>query len=302
MKGFNEKGIFDSDSYLPIYHLISHNQLDVQETLLNLFKSFVFTHLLKDMSDFFDDLPITDEFFQNFVTCLLYRHINSIRFNAISMTKLKSTASGEQVSLAYATATYPLLSLGNHSCDPNAVPVKIFRFLQTALVSLKNLKAGEEIFITYKPLFSQMKTLDRQEHLRLNYNFTCSCPACQNNWTIKSVRNYSEMELLGSGSNCTECQKTNLKFKKCEECLQIQSQKVKQFEKYESQLHEINDEVGKGNYLKALKLLRPCLIHFTGTSERIGNASSLNSLTQVAMELYKRALLRVVYQAQHMEL
>jgi len=276
-KGFDNNEIYSSTSYLPIYHLISHNSKDPQETLTQVLKSLLFTRLLKESTDFFQQG--TNQDLEDFVASLIFKHISNIKYNAISITHLKRTAAGTELSLAYATALYPLLSLCNHSCDPNAVPVKKFKHLETSLVTLKTLKAGDELFITYKPLFTHMKTSERQEHLRINYQFACACPPCLNNWSIKSIKQSDYSVEKGAGNTA----------------------QVKELSKYETLLHESDDEIKRGNYLKAIKILKPCLQHFTqklNNQDEMNYFPSLNSLTQVSFELYKRALLRIIYKAQ----
>ncbi|KAJ6633489.1 SET and MYND domain-containing protein 4, partial [Pseudolycoriella hygida] len=55
--GLNESGVYDSKSYLPIYHLISHaRQIPLKEAVSNVFRAVVLTCLLRETSKFFDSL------------------------------------------------------------------------------------------------------------------------------------------------------------------------------------------------------------------------------------------------------
>ncbi|CCL99706.1 uncharacterized protein FIBRA_01728 [Fibroporia radiculosa] len=75
---------------------------------------------------------------------------------------------------------YPLASrLFNHSCVPNAVAKYIispFESVQMEVVALRDIAEGEEITIPYLDPALPLHT--RQEALRLNYGFTCTCPLC----------------------------------------------------------------------------------------------------------------------------
>ncbi|KAK9493195.1 hypothetical protein V1508DRAFT_404069 [Lipomyces doorenjongii] len=68
----------------------------------------------------------------------------------------------------------PLISLINHSCDPNAVLV----FNKNVLLvrATRQIKEGEEILITYTD--NTMPMPHRKEQLRTRYFFDCQCTAC----------------------------------------------------------------------------------------------------------------------------
>ncbi|EGC39320.1 hypothetical protein DICPUDRAFT_93608 [Dictyostelium purpureum] len=78
-------------------------------------------------------------------------------------------------------------SFFNHSCEPNifiATPVvndKSIRFC-----TRRPIKKGEELFITYLDGFD-LDTETRKTILNTTHMFTCKCPSCTNNKTIKSL-------------------------------------------------------------------------------------------------------------------
>ncbi|GBE85025.1 SET domain-containing protein [Sparassis crispa] len=80
----------------------------------------------------------------------------------------------------YAHGIFPLASrLFNHSCVPNAVARYIITPSESVcmeIVTLRPVAAGEEITIPY--LDPALSFHTRQQALRMNYGFTCSCPLC----------------------------------------------------------------------------------------------------------------------------
>ncbi|KAK9371158.1 hypothetical protein V1509DRAFT_613777 [Lipomyces kononenkoae] len=69
----------------------------------------------------------------------------------------------------------PLVSLVNHSCDPNAVLV--FNKNVLLLRAVRPIKEGEEIFISYTD--NTMPMPERKKQLRTLYFFDCHCAACR---------------------------------------------------------------------------------------------------------------------------
>lgn len=68
----------------------------------------------------------------------------------------------------------PTLATANHSCDPNAELECDGRHVQ--LVALREIREGEEIFISYIDENEPLET--RREMLEERYFFTCSCERC----------------------------------------------------------------------------------------------------------------------------
>lgn len=76
-------------------------------------------------------------------------------------------------------ALYSLQSACNHSCAPNAEPSFLNNCSRLSLVALQDIKAGDEICISYLDECS----LNRSRHSRVkelsqNYLFLCQCPKC----------------------------------------------------------------------------------------------------------------------------
>lgn len=302
--GRNEGGVYESDSYLPVYHLISHaKSTPLKDTVSNVFRAIVLTRLLHDTSNFFDMLKdhysveFPQEQFEEFVGSLLLRHIENIPFNAVSISELQSEKQDLEIvnfssnslknckSITYAIGIFCLISLTNHSCDPNAIIARKSAFQQTALVSVRALKAGDEIFITYKPQFTSQITKDRRMFLLDRYHFLCQCQACVSNWSLESHANYQMPS--------TKCAKCILSVKKpsatCKACENDSMNLAFQLDNYQSKLYEADDLLQSGDFIQAIQISQETLqffsIHF----------SSEFSLFQVAQDLYKRALLFLLY-------
>jgi hypothetical protein len=90
-------------------------------------------------------------------------------------------------------ATFTTLSFLNHSCDPNA---KVIRFdgKCMTLIASRDIKAGEEVFISYG-LFSKYHTVShRRQELFSTYRFLCCCNACSH-----------EIEPTFNALKCPDC-------------------------------------------------------------------------------------------------
>ncbi|XP_044756120.1 SET and MYND domain-containing protein 5 [Coccinella septempunctata] len=76
-------------------------------------------------------------------------------------------------------ALYMLQSAANHSCSPNAEVSFSNNNNKLALVSLKEIKEGEEIFISYLDECDLHRSRrSRQKVLMENYLFICNCEKC----------------------------------------------------------------------------------------------------------------------------
>lgn len=300
--GHNENEIYESESYLPVYHLISHaKSIPLKDTVSNVFRAIVLTYLLRDTSNFFDLLSsrysaeFPQEQFEDFVGSLILRHIENIPYNGVSISELQHEKQDLAVtnlknckSISYATGIFCLISLTNHSCDPNAVIAKKSEFQQTALVSVRTINAGDEIFITYKPQFTSQITNDRRMFLLDRYHFMCQCQACVSNWSLDSHVNY-KMPVIKC-AECNQCGKKSIKA--CKACEKASMNLAFQLENYQSKLYEADDllQSGKpGDFIQAIHLIKDSLQFFST------NFSSVFSLFQVAQDLYKRALLFLLY-------
>ena len=73
---------------------------------------------------------------------------------------------------------YPTISMLNHSCDPDVLP--IYNGSKVILKSIKNIPTGNEVTFSYGPTYLNMNYSKRQQVLKDQYFFTCNCCACLN--------------------------------------------------------------------------------------------------------------------------
>ncbi|XP_008117659.1 SET and MYND domain-containing protein 4 [Anolis carolinensis] len=107
------------------------------------------------------------------------RHVLQLQCNAQAVTALRvsgceAVARQEEVTLA--TALFPVLSLLNHSCDPNT-SVTFDGRTATARAS-RAIPRGQEILHCYGPHRCRMKPSERRQRLLAQYFFECRCSAC----------------------------------------------------------------------------------------------------------------------------
>lgn len=300
-RGFNNVGVYEVNSYLPIFHLISHSPTNFIKDLSDVFKALLMTNLMEQTTNFFRRPTYTPqsskEDFKDFVASLLLRHMRSFEFNAITLSKLESqicpdpnnnpttleVTSGQENScgtnmktIRYGAAVYPVLCLLNHSCDPNAVPVRSLKHAKTSVVALKNLKCGDEICISYTPIFTMQDTEERLKYLFDRYNFYCTCDACCHMWS-----NAKRTNIFGE-SHCDKCHRYLLTGQ-CPACAQRDKDMPQLLEQLRMQAGYAEKLMDAKKYKDAEQILSVCL-------NQCQDASSLFNLYIELQQLYKRAL------------
>lgn len=113
----------------------------------------------------------------------MLRHMLQLQCNAQAVTVIQQTGSEESIiadsrQVRLATALFPVISLLNHSCSPNT-SVSFINTVASVRASQK-IGKGQEILHCYGPHESRMTIAERQQKLRSQYFFDCTCPACQN--------------------------------------------------------------------------------------------------------------------------
>lgn len=112
----------------------------------------------------------------------MLRHMLQLQCNAQAITTIQQTGSEENIvtdsrQVRLATGIFPVVSLLNHSCSPNT-SVSFVSTVATIRAS-QQIGKGQEILHCYGPHASRMGVAERQQKLRSQYFFDCSCPACQ---------------------------------------------------------------------------------------------------------------------------
>lgn len=74
------------------------------------------------------------------------------------------------------TGIFPRISMLNHSCDSNIR--NVFENNQLTIVATRDLKENDEVFNCYGPNFRLMSFKERQDTLKIQYNFDCACKKC----------------------------------------------------------------------------------------------------------------------------
>lgn len=113
----------------------------------------------------------------------MLRHMLQLQCNAQAITTIQQTGSKENIitnskQVRLATGIFPVVSLLNHSCSPNT-SVSFISTVATVRAS-EQIGKGQEILHCYGPHESRMGAAERQQKLRSQYFFDCTCPACQN--------------------------------------------------------------------------------------------------------------------------
>ncbi|XP_073421782.1 SET and MYND domain-containing protein 4 [Dendrobates tinctorius] len=109
---------------------------------------------------------------------MLQLHCNAQAVTAIHEEYEESTTSlvARSDSSRLATAIFPVLSLLNHSCDPNTSVS--FQGRSVMVRASRAIRKGEEVLHCYGPHKFRMKSEKRQTLLKDQYFFTCRCDAC----------------------------------------------------------------------------------------------------------------------------
>jgi len=112
-----------------------------------------------------------------------------------------------------ALGLFPLTSMLNHSCDPNAAHYFVRQNNtppELVFVAIRDIRVGEEVCYSYIPLYQS--TASRNEQLNACYGFKCICRRCAANASQvtshddvygaeeRSVNNYPIDDLLGDSN------------------------------------------------------------------------------------------------------
>ncbi|XP_064489863.1 SET and MYND domain-containing protein 4-like [Ornithodoros turicata] len=275
-----------SHPYHAVFELVSHSEKVHAEDSLQYSITAALLYLLLDRVSFFDMQEVSSRFkemdideeknpgrnsslaertgtsIKTIVGGLLLRHILQLVCNAHAITSIESDAVKEDdvvvtsAQVRVATAIFPSASLMNHSCNPNVISGFING--DTLVVrAVRPIGAGKEVLNCYGPHYRKMPYSERQQALREQYFFTCTCDACragdEPDQRLQALKcEYCEGPLRqpdGSGkSECATCGTT-------QDCLDREQRVFRMHDLYIQgvQLAE------KGNHVEALERLRRCL-------------------------------------------
>jgi len=220
--GFNNLGVYDSSDYCSAHSLINHSDKRTPKDLLSRTISAYFYLQYLEFVGYFskrleqgdpcdynsnemeetcqrnivDDQVMKNEeqnknTFQNrlqhekfIVGGHILRNIMMLPCNAheVSEFRLNPTAPAMSSTVEIGAGVYPVLSLVNHSCDPNIVR---HSFGSTCVArAIHFIRAGEEILDNYGALYPTHTLSERQSKLSSQYFFSCSCIPCCQNWPL----------------------------------------------------------------------------------------------------------------------
>lgn len=169
--GFTSAVVYDASSYDSVYHLVTSTKLRSTEDLFEftvlscvLVKIMLASGLLKEVAESAADIAVIGE--------VVLRHLQIIQCNALRVIELtRPTKFDEPKPEPVGVGLYPTVSLINHSCDPNAD----LNFYGDSVIvrAVRNISEGEEIFISYGPIFYEVKQRHRHSQLKAVYFFNC---------------------------------------------------------------------------------------------------------------------------------
>lgn len=202
-KGFSGQ-VYLSDCYKSIHNLEGNTDL---RNVTYLFGRSVVTccmlHILDLSTDFFkrEFVDIDFDSIQMFIELekktglqwdkifaggLLLKYLQSMASNAHEISEMRIMPASDECRIASSeigSAAYALLSLINHSCDPNVVRHS-YCGSDVVLTAIQFIKKGDQIFDNYGFHHATHNREERHSHLKSQYHFTCQCIACAENWPL----------------------------------------------------------------------------------------------------------------------
>ncbi|KAK9219683.1 hypothetical protein WN943_008329 [Citrus x changshan-huyou] len=144
----------------------------------SLMPAFVNNLFGKDMSDIDEKQLLLYAQIANLVNLILQWPEISIKEIAENFSKLACNAHTicDSELRPLGTGLYPVISIINHSCLPNAVLV--FEGRLAVVRAVQHVPKGAEVLISY--IETAGSTMTRQKALKEQYLFTCTCPRCIN--------------------------------------------------------------------------------------------------------------------------
>ncbi|PVD33736.1 hypothetical protein C0Q70_04996 [Pomacea canaliculata] len=188
--GCDQNGVYDSENYATMYHLVNHSEKRSPKDLWPRAVNAVF--LLKSLMQMSFFPPYTEDEGEAqkrthdacYIGGHILRHLQMLPCNAheVSEMQVNIQEPSQSQTLEIGSAIYPVLSLINHSCDPSVVR---HSYGDVCIVrSIRNISKGEELLDNYGALYPVMEYPVRQKHLKKQYFFDCQCEACIKNWPL----------------------------------------------------------------------------------------------------------------------
>ena len=179
-----DTAVYDSSDYGTIHRLVGNT---TQRTVADLFRRSVTAVYLTQLVR--HNRLKDDEDDQVLVAAALLRLLQSYPCNAHEVSQLlvplgsgSSSTVGQARLNEIGAAAMPVLSLINHSCDPNVVRHCYGDVLVVSVI--RPIRQGEEILDNYGYHYATLSMDERRSKLRQQYFFDCACSACTHQWPL----------------------------------------------------------------------------------------------------------------------
>ncbi|KAK0081197.1 hypothetical protein PV326_007816 [Microctonus aethiopoides] len=169
--------VFDCTKYASVYSLWRN----ITDEITHALKAAIILYFLAATTTIFGQkFNSFEELLNNnstiFMGGLILRHVEISHMNCVTMCI--DDDYGNPIDRS--GILNPFISLFNHSCDP-----MVTHYVNgdiNAIISLQNIKKGEQIFYDYGSLFWDKSTNKRRNKLLKEFGFLCECQACLNHW------------------------------------------------------------------------------------------------------------------------
>ncbi|OXU29713.1 hypothetical protein TSAR_011121, partial [Trichomalopsis sarcophagae] len=197
MEGLLSNEIYDNKKFKFCYNLLTHKEHTKQKIPAQEFYSCLFVNLLLKHTRLLDeykiisngDLRITNptEVLEIKLTLCKITNILAVNIHTFQgslcdcnyLSNCNDTCTGKRGQI-FASCT----SLINHSCHPN-ISRMFMPQRKVVVFTTCPVKKGEQLCDTYGPTIRYKNKIQRQQYLQNNYNFTCRCQACRENWSME---------------------------------------------------------------------------------------------------------------------
>lgn len=178
----NLDGEYNSQDYKTLFDLVNHSEDRQIEDLLKYSLEALYLQKCLETTTFFSLSEKEDSSHKCLVGGHILRNLMMLPCNAHECSELiyfPNNLPGS-VTAEIGSAIYPVLSLINHSCDPNVVR---HSYGNVCVVrAIRNIPKGSEVLDNYGALCALTPTQERRQKLALQYFFTCNCQACTDDY------------------------------------------------------------------------------------------------------------------------
>ncbi|KAL4224479.1 hypothetical protein ACF0H5_015180 [Mactra antiquata] len=178
----NDDNVYDNDEYNTIYSLVNHSDDRKVEQVLQYTLEAVYLLKCLELSQYFDSSLRVKDQSKYMVGGHILRNLMMMPCNAHECTELSYLPANlpESLTIEIGSGIYPVLSLINHSCDPNVVRHSYGNIC--VVRAIRNISKGSEVLDNYGALCALTPTPDRRVKLYNQYFFTCKCLACTDDY------------------------------------------------------------------------------------------------------------------------